>query len=81
VRRAGGTLQVIVWARLPRGAVELFNILETTRDDELVSLMTAVGGPSGRIAWAEYGRRKWGVDYGIEDRNAKPYMATGGPWH
>ena len=72
--RKGGTMRVIYWARNPRGAEMLYGILSETRDDELVSLMTAVGGPSGRIAWAEYGRRKYGVPYGVQGGCPTPYM-------
>lgn len=72
--RRGGALFVIWWAQHPRGAVKLYDILAETRDDELVTLMTKVGGPSGQIAWAEYGRRKYGVPYGIESGRAEPYM-------
>jgi hypothetical protein len=70
------------WARKPRGAEELFAILSDTRDDELVALMTQIGGPGARIAWAEYGRRKFGVPYGIEAGQAIPYMLRdcGGIW-
>lgn len=75
--RRGGLLVVMGWARKPRGAEELFTILSETRDDELVALMTQIGGPGARIAWAEYGRRKWGVAFGIEDGNAEPLH---GPW-
>jgi hypothetical protein len=73
---------VICWAHSPRGAEALYGILAGTRDDELELLMTAVGGPSGRIAWAEYGRRKYGVPYGIEAGHATPYTLRdcGGIW-
>lgn len=72
----GGVLVLIGWSRYPRSADKLFEIMKHTEDEELVCLMTAVGGTSGRLAWAEYGRRKWGVPYGIQDGCAVPYMAA-----
>jgi hypothetical protein len=71
--RKGGTLRVIGWARRPRKIDELYSILETTRDDELLALMTwhPVGAP---IAWAEFGRRRFGVLFGLEPGSAMPIV-------
>lgn len=74
--RPGGGLLLIHWARSPGKADRLFEILRQTRDDELEMLMRAVGGPSGHIAWAEYGRRKYGITFGIEDGIAVPYVMS-----
>lgn len=78
MRRKGGALPVICWAHMPRSASELFAILKTTRDDELVLLMTRVGGSSGRIAWAEFGQRKYGIAYGIASYSAQTIVLQKG---
>ncbi len=72
----GGGLLLIHWARRPGKADRLFQILKQTRDEELEMLMRAVGGPSGHLAWAEYGRRKFGVVFGIEDCIAIPHIMS-----
>lgn len=74
--RSGGALLVIGWSRMPRKAARLFEILEQTRDDELELLMRVIGGPGGHIAWAEYGRRKYGVHFGIENGVATPLSVS-----
>lgn len=75
--RRGGALRLLSWARIPRQAKELYDILAETRDDELIMLMTRVGGPGGHIAWAEYGRRRYGTTFGIESGQARPIVTSG----
>ncbi len=70
--RRGGTVRVIGWAHQPGKAEQLLEMLSDTRDDELVALMVSVGGPSGHIAWAEFGKRRYGVEYGIEAGRSRP---------
>jgi hypothetical protein len=76
MKRRGGALRVMGWARFPKTAERLFAILEDTRNDELVLLMTKVGGASGHIAWAEFGRRHFKVAFGIEGGNPVPHTAV-----
>ena len=72
----GAGLLLINWARSPGKANRLFEILAQTRDDELEMLMRAIGGPSGHLAWAEYGRRRFGVEFGVQDGVAFPHIVT-----
>lgn len=74
-KRGGGALRLVGWAHFPRAAAEAFEMLRDTTDDELIILMKA-GGAAGRIAWAEYGKRKWNIEFGIEDRNPEPKYAN-----
>ena len=78
--RRGGVLAVIGWARWPRRALDLFQILASTTDAELVVLMEVIGGPAGRIAWAEFGARRYAVTYGIEDRSVVVHPKRHGEW-
>lgn len=72
MEREGGVMQVIAWARFPRTVKDLYEVLDDTTDDELLALMRDVGGPSGRIAWAEWGRRKHGVPFAVSRGVATP---------
>ncbi len=68
----GGAVKVLGWSYWPRSAMKLYEHLETTTDEELIVLMTKIGGAAGRIAWAEWGKRKFGVAYGIMDGCSEP---------
>lgn len=70
----GGGIALMGWVYWPKSVPELFSILETTRDDELVDLMLLVGGKGGHIAWAEYGRRLFGVPFAMENGNPVPFI-------
>ena len=72
-RGQGGVMQVVTWARFPRSSLDLFEVLADTRDDELLELMHTVGGPSGQIAWAEWGRRKYGIPFAVQQGVALPH--------
>jgi hypothetical protein len=74
-KRRGGALRLIGWAHFPRTAAEVFEMLGDTTDEELIELMKR-GGPAGRIAWAEYGKRRWNIEFGLEDRNPEPKHAN-----
>ncbi len=71
--REGGTLKLLSWAMRPRTAGELFRILAATRDDELMALLQRKNVGS-RIAWAELGRRRFGVVFGVESYVREPVV-------
>lgn len=64
--RRHGLLDLIRWCILPTRPAELFKILEDIREDELVLAATHIGGAAGRIAWAEYAKRKGYFNFAIE---------------
>lgn len=72
-KRVGGVLPLIAWAKWPASAITLFQILADTRDEELELLMRSTK-PGAHIAWAEWGRRKFGTEYGIQDGVAVPQV-------
>ena len=47
---------------------------QTKEGTELVDLMLLVGGKGGHIAWAEYGRRLFGVPFAMENGNPVPFI-------
>lgn len=77
--RAGGVVNLVLWSRLPRSVSELYVILEDTKDEELVEVMTVLEGPGSQLAWAEYGRRKYGVPFAVQEGEARPYHYTPSP--
>ena len=74
--RVGGEYALITWVHFPRSTEELFAILEDTKDEELLLLMREVGGLSGQLAWAEWGRRKYGIAFAMHKNQAVPTPYT-----
>lgn len=60
-----GLLDLVRWCSLPTRPSELFQILKTIRDDELLLASTQLKGSVGRIAWAEVARRFGYFDFDI----------------
>ncbi len=46
------------WVQSPHPPHAITEILTGLTDFDLISLMIGSDGPAGRIAWAEYGRRR-----------------------
>ncbi len=59
-----GLLHLIHWCSDPSNPADLFKILESLTDMELLAGLRLDGNP-GRLAWAEHGRRKRFFDFDI----------------
>lgn len=57
--------RLVRWTLVPDPPGEILTILKDMTEQELWSAAHHLQGPAGRIAWAEYGRRKRFVDFDL----------------
>lgn len=70
----GGSLAVLAWSTFPRSLKMLWEIMDRTPDADLERLSRTVRGPGGKLAWAELGRRRYGVAYAVAAGDPNPFI-------
>jgi hypothetical protein len=56
---------LVKWTYNPDPPEQIYNILASMQDADLIVAMTSLDEAAGRVAWAEYGRRKGFFDFEI----------------
>ena len=60
-----GPVHLICWCSAPTSPLALFTILQGCTNKELIQVSEHVGGTPGRIAWAEFAKRKGYFDFDV----------------
>ncbi len=61
-----GVGRLLQWTYAPEPNDAIHSILRDLTNDDLLFAFTHFDGPIGRIAWAEYGRRKKFIDFEVK---------------
>ncbi len=81
-----GIIQLVMWCAIPTHPHDVFSILRSMREDELIMAATQLKGSAGRLAWVELGNRYgyFKFDISITTGNGKlevEAVAVGTPAH